>query len=230
MNNAVLLLGAGQHPSQVIQRNFSILRNEENVIFSRKTSVEVKNTAIFEVEDHVSVEAESVHHHDGQEHKDGEVDADTNVSVVRIFAEVVGEAEVITPLPVLGKAIKGKSEDRIEHHPHSMPADDTVPKLREPASAFFHSCSNEGDGNEHNCVCKSTSNGGKYLLSEFVRRVIDINPNPARIKLGHGHCHQSESKILHSVVNVHAEEIQHDNEQNRHSPLDSAPHTDMQVK
>lgn len=161
--------------------------NEENVVFSRKTSVEVKNTAILEVEDHISVEKEGVNHHDGQEHEDSKVNADTNVSIVGILAEVIGEAEIITPLPVLGKAIKCKSEDRIEHHPHSVPADDTVPKLGEPTSAFFHRCSNRGDDSENNRVSKSTSNGCHYLLNKFVRCIVDVDADPARAELGYRH-------------------------------------------
>lgn len=90
VDDTVLLLRACQDPSQIVQRHFSIIRDKEQVVLSTETSVKIKNTTVFKVENHVSVEAPAVEQVDHQELEESQVNTDTRVAVVRVFKEIVG--------------------------------------------------------------------------------------------------------------------------------------------
>lgn len=70
LNNTVLFLGAHDHPLQIFEGNFVVLRGEKGFVLAAEATVQVKDPPIHIDADHILVEQRAI--------KDNEAEHDKN--------------------------------------------------------------------------------------------------------------------------------------------------------
>lgn len=66
--------------------------------------------------------------------------------------------------PDLKESVLDESDHRVSHHPHSVPADNSMPEFGEPADTSLHPVGRGRNKDENESIGPSSNNGSEYFL------------------------------------------------------------------
>lgn len=196
-------------PLEVLERNFSIVGQEERLLGARDSTIKIQNASFFVVEDHVAVEAVPREHHNGSNQDN--CDEDSRCSVALKTFKVVKELVHIAVFKVSVQCVEEHRYNGIQKAVDAIPAKHMVPKRWEAVANQLAGPGQKVHPNEHKSVRKCASTHNKHHLPEFPSCADKLRPRYVELELGDWGTDSRADRHLAHVVHEEAEVKQEHN-------------------